>query len=258
MDFPQIQPSPALRPFVSHYWVCTADEDVSQEVMYPTGHVELCIDVSQGQTIRHRRGRGVTAPGIEILGHMTVPTTATVTKGTTLLIAKLKPFAGPLFFSTGMTDFTNESVDLKDVLRNEAEIFYDQILHAPTLSRKISILETFLVQRLMHTQKDFRLLNLVEKVCGYICTRDARFSIGEIASGLGFSERYVQKVFRSWVGLTPKSFHAVHRFNRSLDLIQTSNHSLTEIAYACGYYDQAHFIKEFRNFTGMAPSRVTL
>ena len=157
-----------------------------------------------------------------------------------------------------MTDFTNESVDLKDVLRNEAEIFYDQILHAPTLSRKISILETFLVQRLMHTQKDFRLLNLVEKVCGYICTRDARFSIGEIASGLGFSERYVQKVFRSWVGLTPKSFHAVHRFNRSLDLIQTSNHSLTEIAYACGYYDQAHFIKEFRNFTGMAPSRVTL
>jgi len=58
------------------------------------------------------------------------------------------------------------------------------------------------------------------------------------------------------VGLTPGTLYASYRFNRSLRQILTTDLSLTSIAYECGYYDQAHFIKEFRKFTGIAPLQV--
>ncbi len=71
-----------------------------------------------------------------------------------------------------------------------------------------------------------------------------------------YSERYIQKLFLDNVGITPKSFSNIHRFNKSLQLIQTADLPLTSIAYDCGYYDQAHFIKEFKKFTGLTPSEV--
>ena len=55
------------------------------------------------------------------------------------------------------------------------------------------------------------------------------------------------------VGITPTAFFSVYRFNKSLGLVLSSGHRLTSIAYDCGYYDQAHFIKEFKKFTGITP-----
>ena len=53
-----------------------------------------------------------------------------------------------------------------------------------------------------------------------------------------------------------KSFFSVQRFNKSLQLVRSADLSLTNIAYECGYYDQAHFIKEFKSYTGISPSRL--
>ena len=47
MEFPTILPSEVLRPYIKYYWVCTADEDVVKESMYPSGHLEFCIDISE-------------------------------------------------------------------------------------------------------------------------------------------------------------------------------------------------------------------
>src|SRR5579885_3101584 len=116
-------PSPQLSPYIKYYWTCKHDRD-TLEVMYPTGCLELCIDISDGETIRHRGGRSMPVPRLEVLGHWTLPTRATLKKGNTCLITRMHPYAGSLFFPNPLSDFTNESVDLFDILDKECNEFY--------------------------------------------------------------------------------------------------------------------------------------
>ncbi|MBI1767244.1 MAG: helix-turn-helix transcriptional regulator [Bacteroidetes bacterium] len=247
-------PSDILKPYIKYYWVCTCDESVSMEVMYPSGHVELCIDISNGNTVRHRGDSFAKVPNLEVLGHLTTPTRATVTKGTTLLVARFYSCASALFFPDQISNFTNGSIDLYDILNKESTGWYDQLMDQHSLAQKIKVLDSFLIRRLLKSDKKTGQFKLVEELCNHIYKDDA-FSIENLASHYGFSERYVQRLFLEWVGLTPKSFHSVQRFNKSLELIQSSESSLTSIALECGYYDQAHFIKEFKSYAGITPSQ---
>jgi len=254
MEFENLLPSDILKPYIKYYWVCTTDEDVSKEIMYPTGCLEFCIDISGGNTVRHFGDRAATMPRLEVLGHITQPTTATVTKGTTVLVTRFYPYAMPLFFPDQASSFTNGSIDLYDILSMDSTEFYNLIIGQPSIDQKIKALETFLVQRLIKSDKKRDQFKLMEGLCRHIYKVDT-FRIENLAACCGFSERYIQKLFLDWVGLSPKSLHSVLRFNKGLELIQSSGCSLTSIAHECGYYDQAHFIKEFKSYAGITPSQ---
>jgi len=255
MEFPIILPSEALRPYIKYYWVCTSDEDVFKESMYPSGHLEFCIDISNGDTTRHFGNQSERMPKLEVLGHITQPTFATVARGTTVLVTRFYPHTSSLFFPHSAFDFNNKSVDLYDILSQVSNDFYSQLMEQPTVEMKVRILEAFLLQRLMKNEKKREKLKLVDRLCRYISSTDSFHREGLITES-GFSERYIQKAFLEYVGLTPQNYFAVQRFNKALALIQSSSKPLTSIALECGYYDQAHFIKEFKSYTALTPSQV--
>jgi AraC-like DNA-binding protein len=248
-------PSRALKPFVQYYWTCRHPDDVL-EVMYPSGSIELCIDIAGGDTVRHRGDRSMQVPRLELLGHWTMPTSAAIKKGNTCLITRFYPYAGALFFPNRASEFTNESVDFYDIFGKGSADLYDLLMEQPSLQQKIKVLEEFLLQRLMVNRKSDHHLHLVESLCNDIAGGDTLFNIQSLSAHYGFSERYIQKIFSSWVGLTPQKFFAVRRFNKSLELLRSSEEPMTSIAFACGYYDQAHFIKEFRSYTGLTPTQL--
>lgn len=248
-------PSETLKPFIKCYWTCHHPADVL-EVMYPSGSIELCIDISDGNTVRHRGNRAMRVPRLELLGHWTIPTRAAIAKGNTCLITRFNPYAASLFFPNAASDFTNESVDLCDIFSKETTDFYDRLMEQPSIQQKIVVLEQFLIRRLAMSKKNFQNLKLVERLCSQVYSGDNFFSLQNLSDQYGFSERYIQKLFSSWVGLTPQKFFAVQRFNKSLELIRSSQEPLTSIAFECGYYDQAHFIKEFKSYTGLTPTQV--
>ncbi|HEV7738536.1 MAG TPA: helix-turn-helix domain-containing protein, partial [Chlamydiales bacterium] len=70
----------------------------------------------------------------------------------------------------------------------------------------------------------------------------------------GITSRYLQKLFFQYTGLSPKLYTKIHRFQNSLRLVTKKDTSLTSVAYDCGYFDQSHFIREFKSFTGLTPS----
>ena len=82
-------------------------------------------------------------------------------------------------------------------------------------------------------------------------------NIENVASRYGITSRYLQKLFLQYTGLTPKLYTKINRFQNSLRLVTQNNNSLTSIAYDCGYFDQSHFIREFKSFTGLTPSGYT-
>jgi AraC-like DNA-binding protein len=256
MEFPIVFPCDALKPYVKYYWVCESDTYVAREAMYPTGHIEFCIDISNGNTVRHFDGRSVKMPSMEVLGHLTGPTSATVAKGTTVLVTRFYPYTSSLFFPTQASDFTNDSIDLYDIVDVASTEFYERLMEQRSIEQKIKVLESFLIQQLVRNRKSQDKLKLVESICNHVYRENEPFSIENLSAHYGFSKRYIQRLFLEWVGLTPRSFFSVQRFNKSLDLIRTSTAPLTSIAFDCGYYDQAHFIREFKSYTGSTPTQV--
>ncbi|SEM58027.1 transcriptional regulator, AraC family [Chitinophaga rupis] len=249
-------PSAILSRYVKYYWTCIHDSD-TLELMYPSGCLEFCIDISNCDTIRHRGNQSIIVPRLEVLGHWNIPTKASIQKGNICLITRFYPYAGALFFPNQVSDFTNKSIDLHDILNKESREFYQRLMEQPSLEQKVKVLEAFLIDKLLSSRKNQEKIMLVEALCNSICQNGESFDIERLAAESGFSERYIQKLFLNYVGISPKSFFSVQRFNKSLRLVRSANMSLTNIAYECGYYDQAHFIREFRSYTGITPSQLS-
>lgn len=79
-----------------------------------------------------------------------------------------------------------------------------------------------------------------------------RSHVADVARSLGISERQLERRFLARVGVTPKRFAGLRRFEHAVTLARASS-SLTEAALAAGYYDQSHFIREFRRYAGVTP-----
>jgi AraC-like DNA-binding protein len=254
MGLQQFLPSEILRPYIKFHWIYSTDKDTSTDVIYPSGCVELAINISDGQVTTILNDRAIKMPSVEVLGQLTIPGRIIATKGSTLLVTRFYPYAVSLFFPNHVSEFTNDSIDLNEIFKNEATELYHRMMEQRTIDQKINMLEAFLIQKLKKGRSEEK-LRLVEHICNQPFDCDI-LHVEDLASKYGFSERYIQKLFTDFIGISPKSFFNIQRFNRSLELVRSSGSSLTAIAHECGYYDQAHFIKEFKNFTGMTPSQV--
>lgn len=249
----QFSPSNILKPFVKSYSVIKIDRTLTDEVFYPSGYIDFVVNIS-GSAATIIDGYKKNTPEVELLGHLTLPTRVTAAEGTCMLIARFFPYACPLFFPNPIADFTNYATDLYAVFSNEIYDFYDKTMHRFSVEDKVRELDNFLIQRLKKNEDKYRKTRLTAAICRTIFEGGEKYDGFDLSQKYGLSERYVQKLFLENVGLSPASLFSVTRFNKALDLILTSDLSLTSVAYDCGYYDQAHFIKEFKKFTGTRPS----
>ena len=250
----EILPSPSLAPYIKNYTVVTINKDLDNEVFYPSGYVDFIINISEGAAATIINGKHKDTPAIELLGHLTLPTRLTVAKGTSVLIARIYPYASALFFSDPLSEFTNYATDMYDVASSENRELYDRIMEINGLPNKIRILENYFLQQLKKNETRLKKVSILQALSQKFLFDHQPLDLPALARHSGFSERYIQKLYLSNIGISPASFTSVVRFNKSLQLVLNTPQSLTEIAYDCRYYDQAHFIKEFRKFTDITPS----
>jgi transcriptional regulator GlxA family with amidase domain len=94
----------------------------------------------------------------------------------------------------------------------------------------------------------------VQRICASIVEQSGQVRIDDLAFQAGFSARQLRRLFLEQVGLSPKHFCRVIRFQRSLSRLPGRGRAdWAQVAVDCGYYDQAHFINEFRQFSGYTP-----
>jgi len=249
----QFFPSDILRPYVKSYAVITIDKDLKDEVFYPSGYVDWVINISEGVATTNIDGRSRRLPQVELLGHLTRPSRLSVSRGTSILIARIYPHAGGLFFPNPMAEFTNFATDAYGIFSREIDDFYSGLMEAGSLAEQVGALDRFLVEKLKKNERRYRKSAIVHEVCAHLFRTGDAFDSEALSDSYGLSERYIQQLFVDTVGISPTALFSVHRFNKSLQLVLASDRSLTSIAYDCGYYDQAHFIREFRKFTGITP-----
>lgn len=145
-------------------------------------------------------------------------------------------------------------VATKDIWKDADGETIDCIATAPTMRRRIAIVEALLKKYLALTQREDI---LVDRALELIQLHAGTLRIAEVASVVGASSRQLNRRFESAVGVTPKQFSRVSRFVHALNELRSHrNTPLTEIALSCGYFDQAHFNHEFRQFAGFQPTEL--
>jgi AraC-like DNA-binding protein len=127
----------------------------------------------------------------------------------------------------------------------------EQLLEARDPAAKFRIFEAALLER-------WRRANSPHNAVAHALDRFMRephvVTIGKVTNEIGLSPRRFIQTFAEQIGMTPKIFCRVQRFQRALTTIQQRHKVVwTEVALDCGYYDQAHFIQEFKEFCGITP-----
>lgn len=114
------------------------------------------------------------------------------------------------------------------------------------------LLEEELIERL----REIDGLDLVRQACGMISATNGALPIGDLSASLGVSSTHLAQKFRALIGITPKRLARVHRFTFSLLALNPAEPvDWGDFAAGAGYFDQAHFTREFREFTGLTPTR---
>ncbi|HEX4022506.1 MAG TPA: helix-turn-helix domain-containing protein [Acidobacteriaceae bacterium] len=157
------------------------------------------------------------------------------------------------FFRMPVSEMEGASVSLDDLWPRQAAEIREQLLAAPDVDTMLYTLERCLLQRFVRPPELHDAVTFALRHIGGSAT------IGKIAAitdRIGLSSRRFIQVFHQQVGLTPKAFCRVRRFQRVLQSVHRVGHvDWAQVALDCGYYDQAHCIHDFRAFSGLTPSQ---
>ncbi len=166
------------------------------------------------------------------------------------ILVRFKPWGPSCFLPGPMGELMNESVDLRQLWDpQEVSDLEDKLYHS-TPGPAVVLLQTFLVKRRRFQTIDPLALNAAQR----FILKAGNVLIGRMAGELATTERSLERRFQQWIGTSPKRFAALLRFQKSIQMLQEGKDG-TEVAYECGYFDQAHFIQEFKNFTGVSPQK---
>jgi len=255
MEFRRIYPSDPLKPYVRFYYLFQSDSTIGfEDTVFPSGDMEMIFNLGDGRWEAKVDDRFATTPRVELWGQITRPLAIRSNGRHTMLGIRFLPHSASSFLHDEIGLFNDQVADACDILGRSVKTLHLQLLDTKTLHERISLMEDYLLQRLSGQGKMMigidRLAGIVTSLQQYATAT----SIHDIASEYGMTARYLQKIIYRHTGLSPKSFNKIARFQQSLRLIAKNDQPLTAIAYDCGYFDQSHFIRDFRSFTGLTPS----
>jgi AraC-like DNA-binding protein len=166
------------------------------------------------------------------------------------------PIGGRLIFGRPMSDLMNLVVGLDDLLGADGVRLVERLEEACDWETRFDILEEFLLRRLQGGQQGPS--SGVNWAWGQLRRTNGQVEIGRLAEELGCSRKHLVAQFHEQIGAAPKTIARILRFQHAVRLFHgatvTKPVSGADVAMACGYFDQAHFIKDFRQLSGITPT----
>ena len=254
MIYLERRPNAQLAPFVRLLWYARDDDPPRRrQRVLPTGCVQVILTLARDFLLDCPEGASdcSMAPAL-VVGARSIYELIDTTDLADLIGVVFTPGGFSAFADEAAHLFSNRSVPLSDLWGSSADLLREQLLVLAIPEERLCCLERFLVQRLSATASRNALvtfaLDRFRKAPGVASVRD-------VARSSGWSERRFSQVFREEVGLTPKTWCRVQRFQRAVQQLHAGvDLRWAELALECGYYDQSHFANEFRAFSGVNPT----
>jgi len=247
MKFDKYLPTEQLKQYIKYFVV--SENDVEREYkVFPTsglvigfqykGHLATIKD----KTVNKLRSAGITglADSYKIFKN---------SAGIGTILVYFTEIGFTHFASSPANELFNLSLSLDDIFeKNKVNEVEEKLVIANTDKQRIRIVEQFLITQL----KDIKADKLIVEAVKLIYQSNGTIRIKELNERLFISQSPFEKRFRKVVGTTPKKFASIVRFNTVLANLNNTK-SLTEICYENNFFDQAHLIKDFKQFTGDTP-----
>lgn len=248
-------PGPPLSEFVELLWLYEGyTQPHAFERLMPMGTMALVVNLDEDRSRVYDRERlelTGTLRGILLAGVYSEHTVIDTAEQRATLGVHFRPGGAFPFFGLPAGELQDTTLSLEDLWGAEAATLRDRILEAAAPEDKFRIVEGALLARARGLSR--------HPAVAFAMRELRRQSVASVTGQIGYSQRHFIQLFRQEVGLTPKLFCRVQRFQQALRRIDVPGSEprrvdWTEIALSCGYCDQAHFIHDFRAFSGMSPS----
>jgi AraC-like DNA-binding protein len=241
--------------FVDQLWLYEGSAPAhAKERALPTGSMELVINL-RDETLRgydpRTRDGFQTFRGPVLCGAYSESFLIDTAQQASIIGVHFKPGGAFPFLNLPAGELHNTHVALDALWGSKAGKLRERLLEATTPAAKFSVLEQSLLAEaakplVRHAAVDFA---LSEFDSGHAHT------VRQVTERIGLSPRRFIQVFTREVGLTPKLYCRVRRFQEVLRLVHRRQHvDWVNVALSCGYYDQSHFIRDFRSFAGLSPT----
>jgi AraC-like DNA-binding protein len=249
MQYISIPPPIQLAPYVRSFWVLKGE--ASKEIPYiyrsfADGCPEIiCHYNGAFKEITHS-GNIISSPLYHLHSQSQHFRRFIATENFSIFGVYLYPFALPQLFNLPSYAVTNHHPDIETLLGQAGKQLQEQMLLAKTTAQRIAITSRFLENRLLQPWQPIH--TAIKKV---LQGKEAA-NINQLAYSFNLSTRQFERKFKEQAGFSPKLYSRIARFHKALQQYGTTL-PLTQIAYNCGYYDQSHFIRDFKAFSGHHP-----
>ncbi|MES2373791.1 MAG: helix-turn-helix domain-containing protein [Bacteroidota bacterium] len=241
-------PTELLRPFIRNYRIIESSDELVNRVL-PNTSLTIAFRY-KGQVNYLTDSRTSNLPTTTISGLRKTVRLINYEKDTATIIVLFKEIGATAFFKQPVYELFEESVSLDHFITKEkVAIIEEQLAEAKNNMQRIAIIEQFLLSQLYNFKPDNLILTAVDK----IHSSKGVFKIKELADSLYISHDAFEKRFRKIVGTSPKRYSSIVRL-KSVVAQNKQQGNLTGIALDAGYYDQSHFNKDFKLFTGLTPA----
>jgi AraC-like DNA-binding protein len=246
--------SPPMRRFVECVWFLRDDARPApgaSERVFPDGCVEIVFHFAE----RFRRavapGRFETQPASFLVGEMTRPLEIAPAGRVATMGVRFRPGGAHPFLGARLDALTDRTVALDAVFGGDGARLDSALREAPDDAARVRIAETFLRRRLERAPRGDA---AVDAAVGEILRTRGRASLDAIAASAGRSRRHLERRFLERVGVSPKTLSRVVRLQNVFRAVRGGAASFAAVALDCGYCDQAHLVRDFRELTGETPA----
>jgi hypothetical protein len=254
MDYQTYNPHSDLSTIVKCYWTLEIPEqqDTQRQLILPDGCVDLCFILGDDIKRYTSDNKFIIQPRQMLLGQITEQFYIEPTGYVNTFAIRFYPYGFANFIDIPLNELCNKETPLSQLFGNkEAKQLSQEVIRAKNINERIDIIERFLFGRLGDKAT---IDNIVKSTIDAMFLSKGSKPLNSILKDDLQKRRQLERNFKKQIGLSPKQLSKAIRLQATLQLLlNQTTETLTDIAYENEYYDQPHFIKDFKEFTGTTP-----
>jgi len=253
MHYRLYTPDSSLSSLIKCYWSLEGEElPGTQQRIFPDGCIELVFHYGNLFQKYYPDGTANLQPRSFIHGQLTRFIEIGGIGKVGMFSIRFQPHGLRPFTSISTHEINDNNIRITDIWGAAGRELEDRMMEAANNEQRVQIIERFLSRQLRSTT-----INAVISCCvTMINEANGAINIEALSTQLNIGRRHLERQFIAAVGLSPKQYARISRFQHVLSLAEQKRYNtLTDLAYNSGFYDQAHFIKDFREFSGLSPKQ---
>jgi len=255
--FSPVTPHPLLHPYIAKMWVFESSgrlPAMDRKMIVPNANFKLAFTCRNGLVARVgdksfiQKENELSFTGLVDSAVLLDPQEEAQTE---TIVIEFNPLGAYRLFQLPYREVKNQIIKMSDLIGNPAEELQSQIAEANNLKMKWQLLQNFLIKRLEKTTAD----PIYDYCINNIIHSKGLMSVAELEKKTGYSSRWLHRKFSEHLGTGPKNLSEIVRFKQFYQWYSTGVklQNLKENFYDY-YYDQSHFLRAFKRFTGYTPT----